>query len=349
MARKPTAQLVYEALLAKHETAMAQAFSDALAEITSAAELSRIVRALEAGDIEGAIRALHLDPDAYAPLLEAMRAAYLDGGAYGVEQMPARKPDGSRFVMRFDGRNDRAEAFLRESSTELVTRLISDQRAAVRVALTEGMIKGANPRATALDVIGRIDRVSGKRTGGILGLSGPQEAAASRAREELASSDPALLRNYLTRAMRDRRFDKTVQKAIAEGKAIPADTAGKALVQYRNRLLKLRGETIGRTETLTSVNAGQEEAFQQAIDKGEITANQVRDTWRSAGDDRVRESHETLNGESKGHGEAFVSPSGARMRFPGDTGLGAPASETIQCRCWLSKRIDFFANLRAAP
>src|SRR5690606_4026797 len=44
--------------------------------------------------------------------------------------------------------------------------------------------------------------------------------------------------------------------------------------------------------------------------------------------------------------EAFVTPSGARMRFPLDTSLGAGAAATINSRCDAEYRIDFLANLR---
>jgi hypothetical protein len=47
--------------------------------------------------------------------------------------------------------------------------------------------------------------------------------------------------------------------------------------------------------------------------------------------------------------EPFTSPTGARLMYPGDTSLGAGPAETIQCRCTVSVRIDFLANIGAAP
>jgi hypothetical protein len=63
-------------------------------------------------------------------------------------------------------------------------------------------------------------------------------------------------------------------------------------------------------------------------------------------DTRVRLSHAILDGESVQHGHPFVTITGALMRYPGDTGLGAGPQEVVNCRCWLSKRIDFLANIR---
>jgi hypothetical protein len=40
-----------------------------------------------------------------------------------------------------------------------------------------------------------------------------------------------------------------------------------------------------------------------------------------------------------------VSPSGARMMFPGDFSLGAPPEEIINCRCVVKHRVDFLAGV----
>ncbi len=64
--------------------------------------------------------------------------------------------------------------------------------------------------------------------------------------------------------------------------------------------------------------------------------------WRSAGDGRVRHTHIVLNGqEVRGMDLAFQSPSGAMLRYPGDTSLGAGAAEIIGCRCDVEYNFDF--------
>jgi hypothetical protein len=335
---------VFDDLLSRYETEIAAAFRAAINDLGAQADLAGVIEALSRNDVAAAIEALHLDPAAYTGLQDALARAYGDGGATAAGFANRAVPPS--VVIRFDGRNLRAEQWLRQYSSSLVTRIVEDQRAALRQALTAGMTRGENPRTTALDIVGRINRATGKREGGILGLTSQQEAFARNARDELMSGDPAKLRNYLTRARRDKRFDRTIAKAIRDETPVPADTIRKATGAYRNRLLKLRGDTIGRTEALTSLQSANHEAYLQAVDNGAVAESDVRKVWRSAGDLRVRHSHRVLSGQSAGLREAFTSPSGARMMFPGDTSQGAGAEETIQCRCVAEYRIDFLSNLR---
>jgi len=341
MARKPTQAQLFDELLARYEKEIADAFRAAIADLRQQADLQRLISALERGDIQSAVEALNIEPAAYDAFAEQIRSAYIEGGNAAVSTL---KPD-SAVAIRFSGRNPRAEAWLRDHSSTEVTRILEDQRQAVRAALVRAMEKGANPRTAGLDIVGRVNRATGQREGGILGLSLPQEAAVEAAKVELASSDPADLRNYLTRARRDKRFDRTINKAIREEVAIPAETARKALDQYKNRLLALRGETIGLTEGLASLQAAKREAYVQAVEAGKISESAVRRTWRDVGNLRVRHSHRIMNGETVGLNEPFRTPTGARLMFPGDTSLGAPASETVRCRCDVNYRIDFLANL----
>jgi hypothetical protein len=337
---------VYADLLARYGRLVADAFMKAVDELRSGVEFQRLQAAIEQRNIDAALEALHIDPAAYNEMLDRIRDAHTAGGQSAADTFPKRKPDGTALVMRFDGRNPRAEAWLSGHSSDLVTRIVSDQRAAVRASLTASMERGDNPRRAALDIVGRVNRVTGKRDGGVLGLSAPQEQFVRSARDELASADPTGLRHYLTRKRRDRRFDRTITKAIREGVAPPKEIAAKALTAYERRLLQLRGETIGRVETMTALQTSKREAFQQAIDSGKVNESDVRKAWRSAGDGRVRDTHIMLNGESVGFNQPFQSPSGALMLHPMDTSFGAGPEEIINCRCDCEYRIDFLANLR---
>lgn len=249
--------------------------------------------------------------------------------------------------IRFDGRNRRAEDWLRQYSSRLITEIVDDQRAAVRETLVAGMEAGRNPRATALDVVGRVNRETQRREGGILGLTSQQAQWVRNARAELESGDPVQMARYLDRKRRDKRFDSIVRRAIREGRPVAAADIDRLTGRYSDRLLKLRGDTIARTETLRSAHAGQREGFQQLIDSGKVAPSQVRRIWKATGDGRTRDSHLALHGESVGWNEPFISPAtSAPMMYPGDASMGAPGEDTIQCRCWMETRVDYLGNMR---
>jgi len=332
---------LFQELLDRYGPKVAKAFMDAVADLRDGVDLQALAAAIEAGDLPGAIAALNLDTAAFNDLLEAIRETFLAGGQGAADTMKLPKAA----VFRFDGRNDAAEAWLRNESSGLVTRIINDQREAVREVLERNMMLGENPRVAARAIAGKVNPATGKREGGIIGLTSQQAGYLATAKDELASAEPSALKHYLTRTRRDKRFDRSVVKAIRDGEALPADIARKAADRYEARLLQLRGETIARKETLTSLQSAKYRAYLQAVDQGKVVENTVRRTWRDSADLRVRHTHHVLSGQTVALRDPFVSPSGARMLFPGDTSLGAPASETIGCRCDVNYRIDFFANV----
>lgn len=68
-------------------------------------------------------------------------------------------------------RNTAVENWLRDHGAELVKQVTDDQIAAIRLAIQKGIEAGRNPRNIALDIVGRIDKITGRRVGGIIGLT----------------------------------------------------------------------------------------------------------------------------------------------------------------------------------
>lgn len=334
---------LFQELLDRYGPQVAKAFMVAVDDLRAGADVQRLTAAIAAGDLAGAVAALELDPAAFNDLLEAIRESYLAGGQGAAQTMKAPATAG---VIRFDGRNPAAEAWLHTHSSELVTRIVTDQRDAIREILEANMRAGANPKTATRQIVGAVNRATGKREGGVIGLTTQQAGYVTTARQELASGDPALMKHYLTRTRRDKRFDRSVQRAIDDEATVPADTVRKAMNRYETRLLELRAQTIARHETLTSLQAAKHQAYLQAVESGKLSASAVRRVWRDVGDLRVRHTHRLLDGDTVGLTEPFRSPSGAMLMFPGDSSLGAPASEIIGCRCDVNYRIDHLANLR---
>ena len=198
----------------------------------------------------------------------------------------------------------------------------------VRSYIKESLAAGQGPAATARQIVGKVNPATGLREGGILGLTSQQMQWVANARAELA--DPATAGRFLARAVRDRRFDKTILAAIKAGKPLPKDAIDKIVGTYSSRLLKLRGQTIARTEGITALRAGQHEGHLQAAEK---SGAQIEMRWQSTPDKYTRHSHMSMNGQKKMLGETFQTETGAKLAYPGDTSHGAPGKETINCRC----------------
>ena len=76
--------------------------------------------------------------------------------------------------------------------------------------------------------------------------------------------------------------------------------------------------------------------YRQAVETGALDPESIRRKWVTSGDERVRNSHNALNGQERGLEETWQGEDGT-LRFPGDP--SAPASETVQCRCVLTTRL----------
>lgn len=330
MAKRPTQKQLFRELAAKFGPEVANAYLAAVLDLTKQVELQKLLLALERRDLQAALDALHIDRAAFQPLEAKLTEAFVSGGQAAVASMPVSVSIG----FRFDPGNQRAAAILRAMAGKLITGLVETERQQARDFLADGMTRGAGPRSVGLDLVGRISRATGNREGGLIGLSAPQRAYVQAARIELASADPKLLNNYLDRKRRDRNYDAAVRKALREGKAIPADKARFMVTRYTARLVQLRGEVIARTEGLPAIRAAKHEAYQQLVDEGRVAEADIERGWHTAGDRRVRDTHEGMRGQTvRGLSLPFQSPSGALLMFPGDTSLGAGTDEIVACRC----------------
>jgi F like protein len=252
-----------------------------------------------------------------------------------------------RVNIRFNVANPRANDMIENYAGTKITRITKDMEDAARLAILEGYKQGLHPNAIALDLAGRINKATGRREGGIIGLSSIQAQWALNYRERLASGDPAQLREALGMTLRDKRFDSMVERAIKDEKRLSVDDVARMYNRYVDNAVQLRGETIARTETGAAVHKAAHEAFKQTLDQTNYTADDVSRTWRSAADNKVRHTHEELNGQTViGLDNPFVSPSGAKLMHPLDDSLGAPADEIINCRCDEEINIDFAAGLK---
>lgn len=344
MARRPrqSDRRRIEDLLDRFEPEVRDAFLAAIRDINANIDMEALVEALRRGDLPAALRAVHVEPAAFRALERAVNAVYVAGGEQMMMQIPTiRDALGVRVGIRFDPGNPRAAEFARRNIVSLSTYLADDQNEMLRRVISDGLEAGAGPRRVALDISGRYDPRVQRRTGGLVGLTNDQARYNETVRQILA--DPERIREYFIvdektgvwkprYATTDRRHDASVKKAIADGRALDADTAAKIVSKQRDSLMSLRAETISRDQTAMAANSARREAFQQTLDAAGISDAMVERTWRATSDHRTRTTHAGLNGTKvRGMGASYVSSSGALLRYPCDP--EAPLSERLGCRC----------------
>lgn len=225
-------------------------------------------------------------------------------------------------IIGFDQVNERAVAAMRANRLRLVQQFTAEQTRATRSALIDGITRGLNPRDQALNF-----RDS-------LGLTERQTQAVQNYRRLLEQNNG----DALERALRDRRFDGTVRRAVRTGEPLSTTQIDRMVGRYNERSLAMRAETIARTEALRSAHEGTNEMFQQAFDEGTLNPNQVTQTWETSQDGRVRDpGHTIMQSQQRRVGEPFTSGLGNALRFPGDA--TAPAEDVVMCRCVVTTRI----------
>ena len=239
-------------------------------------------------------------------------------------------------VIGFDQTNVRAVGAMRNNQLRLVTNFTEQQRRATQQTLIEGVREGVNPRQMA------------RRFRQSIGLTESQERWVRNYERALRNLD----RNALGRELRDRRFDSTVRRAIDSGEPLSQKQIDKMVRRYRERTLKLRSETIARTEALRSVHEGAAEMYAQAFESGQLLPEQIARDWNTALDERVRDfsrgaqtSHVTMHLQRRSVGIPFTSGAGNQALHPGSFGVGM---EDINCRCVVSTRILTLAEVGVA-
>ncbi len=312
---------------------MRAAFLEAITTITASVDIVALTALIQAGDVAGALAAVGVETAQFSTLALTQTSLFNDAG-----MALARAAGRATFQVLFDVRNPRAEAWIRQRSSTLIQDITADQRTTIRNALEAGMQSGTNPRTTALELVGRVDPRTGRRTGGVIGLHSTQEAWLRSYSADMASEDPVMLRRLLQRGLRDKRFDAAVLKAIKNGTAIPPETQAKMRAAYANRALKWRADNISRTETIRSLGQAQTEMWQQQIDRGKVDVALLTRYWVTAGDERVRHTHRLIPGMNKAGrkwNEPFDTPTGPQMHAPSQTDIG--------CRCYEKVNVDWLS------
>jgi len=294
------------------EAPMAAAYLAEVRAVEGEATLADVERLLREGDSEGLVAYLSLG--GLPAFFELFRAAFVQGA--NAEAL-------GRF--RFDPNTWAVINLLREEGDSLRATADMDLRKSVNAIIGNGN----TIRNQALDLIGVRSPLTGRRSGGVVGLPIQMTEWVNSAREQLISGDRAAMRAYLTRKLRDTAFDKFVKP----GTSLTIEQVNTIARAYADRLVKSYAKQLSETMAAQAYNSGRFQAIQQMIERGLATEDQVSKKWRTMRDERVRHSHAAMNGQVQPLNVPFISGNGNSLMFPGDG--NAPDDEVYGCRCSL--------------
>jgi hypothetical protein len=226
----------------------------------------------------------------------------------------------------FDPVDPPAARFAAQNRLDLIQEIDEQTRSMIHDVLLEGARSGANPKDIAREIRDSI------------GLTDHQTKIVANYRRQLEDGQYAAA---LRRELSSGNSDRVIASAMRSNKALSKAQIDQAVDRYRTNMIARRAEDIARTEGLRVAHRGSEELYRQAVERGDLQAEQIERTWnhhpgkKSSKNDRA--FHKVMHGQVRGYGEKFVSGLGAELRYPGDP--EASGEETISCACALSTRL----------
>jgi hypothetical protein len=307
-----------------------RAYLDRVRAVVDASTYAAVQRYIEDNDEQGLIDYLSLG--AMALFAELIRAVFIAGG-----RKPREKPPGGRPV-EFDPSTAEAVQALQQQAASTVASINEAQAEAIRLTMQAGAMSQQSAAQTARDILGTTSKQTGRRLGGVVGLSGADVQAVLNAQTQLASGVPAQIKEYLNRVDRDPIFDPIARRAIKNETPVAAADIKRITDAYAARKVKTRARMLARTAGLEAYNSGFNQLYVQ-LSLQPKAPQSITKGWRNKGDERVRNTHEILGGVVVPLMQPFQTARGAMLMYPGDSSLGAGLNERANCRCTLTYRV----------
>lgn len=225
-----------------------------------------------------------------------------------------------RIDVDFDVINPAVRRHMAAYALDRIVDITAQQRETIRNALmNQSVLQGIGP----LDVARTIRQA--------IGLTMYQEAQVQTFRSQLQALDP----RALNRNLRDKRYDPTLQRAIDSGIPLTTEQLDAMTDAYHRRSIALRAETIARTESIRATTYGALARAQEVLDQH--PSLDVIKIWHATHDARTRDTHVNLDGKQVvGIRTPWITSANNTIKWPHDE--DAPASETINCRCYVEWR-----------
>ncbi len=303
---------------ARYEKSIADSLAKAFAAVRAKVNVKNLETILSTYGVESAyayLEKLNIAGVIDKYIVDDLNEAIIASGRMSISALPARAVVDTTY--RFNLLAYNASQYVRGYQLALIKDISQASINAIRQSLYTDIVAGRNPISTARNFRDAI------------GLTSRQERAVRNFNGMLRDGN----REVLSRALRDKRFDSTVIRALKDGVPLSNKQINAMTKRYRERYLKYRAETIARTESLRAVSMGQHLSMMQAIEGGNIDGGALKRIWVFAHDARTRHSHKTVN---------ILNPEGVRVDQPFQTELGplmyprdpnGSGANTINCRC----------------
>lgn len=279
--------------------AILQAFSVIRDRLTDA----ELERAIALGGVERLVavvmeQAMH--EAVYQPLRERMRGNLNRSVRYFARDLPRGGRIDGQLAVGFDILSPKVIEGVRGLESRVITTLRENVRESVRAYVENGLRDGASPKAVA------------RQIRSIIGLAPNQEEAVRNFRLALEGNG----RNPLDYKLRDRRFDALIRKGDLSPEKID-----RMVDAYRRKMLAFNANTNATTAALDAQKLAQRMAWQDAQAKGIVGAGDLVKVWRGVMDDRERDEHVAMEGET------------VPFDAPFSNGEMTPGESTYNCRC----------------
>jgi len=304
-----------EQIAKKFEPRIRNALLAAFNEIRNEVTLGQIENAIRIAGVNGAYQVLaelQIEGIIEKHLVDELNQAINESGRFTIELIPAGAQTAVpyRYNLLAPGTVDHINRY----EFNLIQRISTNTREAIRNAVDASFIAGANPLSTARDFRNTI------------GLTPKQEQAVRNYRSYLENLDPVALE----RLLRDKRFDSTIERAIDQEQPLTKKQIDRFVKRYRERYIKYRSEVIARTEALRATSVGEYTGLSQGVATGAIDRERVKRFWVHS-QTGVRDAHlaiPKLNPDGVFIDQPFQTPLGPLL-YPRDP--NGSAANTIQC------------------
>lgn len=291
---------VRDAFLAAVVAVQSQIVLHELEAAISTGDYQRVLSIINIGDrFEKAMAGAGL-PTNVLSVRDALRQVYAAAAGVAAKELPASIGT----PLAFDLLNTESVAFIQNYGFNLIQQVSQSVRDAVRQVVDRAFREGGHPYVQAREIRN------------FIGLTANQQAAVANYRWALENGD----RIALDRALRDRRFDPSVARAIRDSSRLPQWRIDQMVERYRQRMLLRRAQTVARTESLRASNMGQQTLWHQAVQQG-LMSQQTKRRWHTGEDERVCPRCADLNGVEVGIDEEFAP------------GIMNPPDPHPSCRC----------------